>query len=116
LVAAVDALEAGAALRSPRFQVDPGLVGELLAGATPLPDTPELGADPDLLPLRITPGSTLNAVSTAVERQYFLHLFRQTDGDFARMAERLLGDAGRGRAIRLRFNQLGLKVRELRNG
>ena len=30
------------------------------------------------------------------------------------MAELLLGDAERTRAVRLRFNQLGLKVRALR--
>ncbi len=116
LVAAVDAIEVGAPLRSPRLQVDTGLVSELLAGTVPLPETPETGGDPDLLPLRLRPAPTLNAVSTAVERQYFLHLFRQCDGDFGSMAERLLGDAERGRAVRLRFNQLGLKVRELRRG
>jgi hypothetical protein len=42
-----------------------------------------------------------------------LHLFARTGGDFARMAEVLLGDAARQRAVRLRFNQLGLKVREI---
>ncbi len=54
-------------------------------------------------------------MSTSVEAQYLVHLFRQTDGDFEAMAERLLGDATRGRAVRLRFNQLGLKVRDLRD-
>jgi hypothetical protein len=49
-----------------------------------------------------------------VERQYFLALWQATEGDFDAMAARLLGDAGRGRAVRLRFNQLGLKVRELK--
>lgn len=117
LVAAVDAVAGGAALRSSRLQVDPGLVGDLLAGVSQLPsgdaaDRP----DPDVIPIRVTPQRTLNAVSTEVERQYFLSLFEQTHGEFGAMAERLLGDSERGRAIRLRFNQLGLKVRELRKG
>ena len=117
LVAAVDAIELGAPVRTPRLQVDTGLVSELLTGSAPLPETPETDqADPDVLPLRIQPAPTLNAVSTGIERQYFLHLYRQSDGDFGKMAERLLGDATRGRAIRLRFNQLGLKVRELKRG
>ncbi len=118
LVAAVDAIEMGAPVRTPRLQVDTGLVSELLAGAAPLPDTPDSAEqnDPDLMPIRLRPAPTLNAVSTSVERQYFLHLFRQSDGDFAKMADRLLGDSSRGRAIRLRFNQLGLKVRDLRRG
>jgi DNA-binding NtrC family response regulator len=116
LVAAVDAIEAGVRLSTPRLQVDAGLVGELLAGAWALPigDEAEGDGDPDLVRVRIEPGRTLNVVSTAVERQYFEALFRQTDGELEAMAERLLGDRARGRAIRLRLNQLGLKIRELR--
>jgi DNA-binding NtrC family response regulator len=117
LVAALDALDAGAALRAPRLQVDAGLVGELLAGARALPDgddAPDRDS-PDVIPVRLEPGRTLNEVSTLVERQYFEALFRQSDGDFGAMAERLLGDRERGRAVRLRLNQLGLKVRELRD-
>jgi hypothetical protein len=52
-------------------------------------------------------------VANSVERQVFLELFRRADGDFGRMAGALLGDERKGRAVRLRFNQLGLKVREL---
>lgn len=117
LVAAVDAVAAGAALQSARLQVDSGLVGDLLAGVAQLPSGDGQGMpDPDEIAIRLSPQRTLNAVSTHVERQYFLHLFEQTQGDFNAMAERLLGDPERGRAIRLRFNQLGLKVRELRRG
>lgn len=115
LVAAVDAIEAGVALSAPRLQVDPGLVGDLLAGA-PAIRTDGSDDHPDHVKVKLAPAETLNSVSTSVERQYFLHLFRQTDGDFDAMAERLLGDRERGRAVRLRFNQLGLKVRELRKG
>ncbi|MGK0357921.1 MAG: DNA-binding NtrC family response regulator [Bradymonadia bacterium] len=117
LVAAVDAVDGGATLRSTRLQVDPGLVGDLLAGVSQLPSGDGIGMpDPDVIPIRVTPQRTLNAVSTEAERQYFLYLFEQTHGEFGAMAERLLGDSERGRAIRLRFNQLGLKVRELRKG
>ena len=63
--------------------------------------------------LDVAPAESLNSVATQVERQYFLQLFKETGRDFARMAERLLGDAEKARAVRLRFNQLGLKVREL---
>lgn len=117
LVAAVDAVAGGAALQSARLQVDSGLVGDLLAGVVQLPSgAGEAVPDPDVIPIRLAPQRTLNAVSTHVERQYFLHLFEQTRGEFGAMAERLLGDPERGRAVRLRFNQLGLKVRELRKG
>lgn len=116
LVAAVDALASGAALSGPRLQIDAGLVGELLAGSAGLLGAGGAGGahDPEAIPIVVRPRDTLSKVSNEVERQYLVHLFRQTDGDFARIAERVLGDPERGRAIRLRFNQLGLKVRELR--
>lgn len=125
LVAAADAVHSGLSIRSPRLQVDPGLVGELLAGACGLepPAAPAAwqgpaAADDDggaglMIPVRIAPAAGLNAVGVEVERQYFLALYRRSKGDFSRMAELLLGDAGRARAVRLRFNQLGLKVRAL---
>jgi DNA-binding NtrC family response regulator len=112
LVAAVDAVRAGLALSSPRLQVDPGLVGELLAGAAPLSGGPT--AQPGAIVVRVEPAETLNQVANAVERQYLIQMFQETQGEFGAMAERLLGDAARARAVRLRFNQLGLKVRDLR--
>lgn len=116
LVAAVDALASGAALSGPRLQIDAGLVGELLAGSAGLLGVGGTSGarDPEAIPIVVRPRDTLSKVSNEVERQYLVHLFRETDGDFARIAERILGDPERGRAIRLRFNQLGLKVRELR--
>ena len=50
-----------------------------------------------------------------LERQVFVRLFKETGGDFEAMAERLLegDDPGAGRKVRLRFNQLGLRVKEL---
>ena len=114
LVQAVEAIEAGRPPRQPRLQVDATLVRELLkpapAGAAAAASTEH---DPSAISVRVEPAQTLNKVDVAVERQYFVELFETTDGDFERMAERLLGDAGKARAVRLRFNQLGLKVREL---
>lgn len=63
--------------------------------------------------IRLEAGESRNVVANATERQYMLELFRRSKGDFGAMAERLLGDRAKGRAVRLRFNQLGLKVREL---
>lgn len=110
LVGAVDALRAGSPLRSSRLQVDVGLVQELLEASQPH------ASEPDASAYRVTlaPQESLNAVTVEVERQYFRALFQQTQGDFARMADILLGDPDKGRAVRLRFNQIGLRVRELR--
>jgi DNA-binding NtrC family response regulator len=115
LVGAVDLLRSGQQLRSRRLQVDPGLVGQLLRAASP-------AAEPALDPtaravgyaIQLQPGRTLNAVANDVERQYLSQLFQGCRGDFAAMAEVLLGSPDRARAVRLRLNQVGLKVRELR--
>ncbi len=115
LVGAVDALEAGLPLESPRLQVDPALIAELLAGSAPLEAEPDGEDDRPGIPVVVEAHDTLNNVSVSVERQYMIALFEEYDGDLARMAERLLGDPERGRAIRLRMNQIGLKVRELRD-
>ncbi len=119
LVEAVDALRAGLPLRSRRLQADTGLLATLLAGYAAIPteglEIPTGPAmDPDAVIVNVRGGETLNAVSCEVERQYMVTLFKASGGDFERMAERLLGDPEKGRAVRLRFNQLGLKVRELR--
>jgi len=95
------------------LQVDPGLVGSLLAAATTGGGGGDAGDD-DVYRVRLTPARSLNAVTTDVERQFYRTLFEQTRGDFAQMAEVLLGDATKARAVRLRFNQIGLRVRELR--
>ncbi|MCB9594479.1 MAG: sigma-54-dependent Fis family transcriptional regulator [Sandaracinaceae bacterium] len=57
----------------------------------------------------------LRDVARDLERQLFVRLYKQTKGDFDAMAERLLegDDPGAGRKVRLRFNQLGLRVRDL---
>lgn len=148
LVSAADALRAGVTLRSPRLQVDAGLLAELLGGSlppgpppsappispapteagtaaspmpapAPLPAQPPLPSqppppEPDVTTVTLRPADSLNSVAQDVERQYFRHLFRETAGDFGRMAHLLLGDAEKARAVRLRFNQLGLSARALR--
>ena len=96
-------------------QIRPKVVRDLLL-TTPLDDTGVVdGEDGLVLPLRIQVSDTLNAVSQACERQYFKRLWIDNDGDFSRMAELLLGDAEHARKVQLRFNQLGLKVRELKD-
>jgi two-component system nitrogen regulation response regulator GlnG len=59
---------------------------------------------------------TLNHLAQDVERQYFTKLWEQEEGDFAGMARILMGDPECARKVQLRFNQLGLKVRELKGG
>jgi two-component system nitrogen regulation response regulator GlnG len=115
LVATVDAIRSGLPISSTRLQVDPGLVGQLIAGSVALTGAAERErtARADEVAVRVEPAQTLNAVANSVERQYFLVLYRRHGGDFRKMAEALLGDSKKGRAVRLRFNQLGLKVREL---
>ncbi|MEZ4241293.1 MAG: sigma 54-interacting transcriptional regulator [Myxococcota bacterium] len=63
----------------------------------------------------IRPHDTLNKVAVDCERQYFFALWRHTRGDFGKMAQVLLGSEEHARKVQLRFNQLGLKVRDLRD-
>ena len=117
LVAAMDAMRDGVPVRAPRLQVDPGWVGELLAASgsgAPADDAVD-GDDLRRMRVEVHAGPSLHAVQTDVERQVLTALFERTRGDFARMADLLLGDPTKARAVRLRFNQIGLKVRELRS-
>jgi DNA-binding NtrC family response regulator len=117
LVRASDALASGVQLSGARLQLDPGLVGELLRGAGSSARAvvaPHGDGDPLSQRVVLKPERTLNAVARAVERQYLLGLFQSSGGEFERIAERLLGDAKRARAVRMRFHQLGIKIRQLR--
>ncbi len=120
LIGAVDAIRDGMDIRTARLQVDPGLIGELLSGSAILVESdvpsPSRGRSARNVDVEINPSSTLNGVSSDVEKQYFLKLFQRTEGDFGEMARILLGDREKSRAVRLRFNQLGLKVREISRG
>ncbi len=110
-----DALEGAEAGRAgPLARVVPipaRLVGELLASSWlgPEADVPTATTD-------VTPRDQLRDVSRELERALFMRLFRETRGDFERMAARLLtGDpTENARRVRMRFNQLGLRIRELR--
>jgi DNA-binding NtrC family response regulator len=94
-------------------QIRPKLVHDLVhtAGSA---KTPAAEGDGWRFMAVVRPDETLNKVAVEVERQYFVALWREARGDFARMAEVLLGDAEHARKVQLRFNQLGLKVRDLR--
>lgn len=119
LIGAVDAIRDGLNIRTSRLQMDPGLIGELLEGSlflASLSQNKETSDDSDVddgIYVKLKPASSLNAVSSDVERQYFLYLYNRYGGDFDRMAGFLLDDSSKGRSVRLRFNQLGLKVREI---
>jgi DNA-binding NtrC family response regulator len=97
--------------RADVIQVRPKLLRDLL-----LATASEEDLDSGLrMELRIRPGEGLNKVAQDVERQYFTRLYLQERGDFGAMAAILLGDSEGSRKVQLRFNQLGLKVRELKS-
>jgi len=91
-------------------QVRPKLVQDLLATSAPV----EADVGGLTMTVQVRPHDTLNKVAVDCERQYFEALFHQYAGAFGRMAARLLGDDDQGRKVQLRFNQLGLRVRELK--
>lgn len=118
LVDTIDAIRRNILISSPKLQVDTGLVGNLLQGAKALQSDFSNDVDANTLKdneliVAVNAASTLNEVANDVERQYFLSLFRRSKRDFSKMAIHLLADASKARAVRLRFNQLGLKVREI---
>lgn len=92
-------------------QVRPKLVRDLLRAVHVGKGGDEEGWRTEVV---VRPNETLNRLAQDVERQYFVKLWEQEDGDFSAMARILLGDAAHARKIQLRFNQLGLKVREMR--
>jgi two-component system nitrogen regulation response regulator GlnG len=98
--------------RADVVQVRPKIVRDLLAHSR-LDDTSSSDGGVRVS-VDLQPGATLNKVAQACERQYFEHLWRTHQGDFAAMAAILLGDPADARKVQLRFNQLGLKVRELK--
>lgn len=99
--------------RSDVIQVRPKLIRDLLR-AQPEGDDEEEG-EGWRTTVFLTPQDSLNKVSVECERQYFTDLYLQQSGDFGAMAQVLLGDEEHARKVQLRFNQLGLKVRELKS-
>lgn len=128
LFAALEALRGGMTLHATRLQIDAALVGELLHAVEQ--DVAETQAISDVVPILqivapvqreafevdVQPAASFSDLGAALERQILQQLFEKYRGDFSAMALRLLGDAGRARAVRLRMNQLGLKIRDLRHG
>lgn len=111
LFALADALRASQATRpfaeARTIPIPDALVRRLLGSATPSGKGAS-GATPQ--------EKTLHAVARRLERELYARLFEETRGDFAAMARALLvGDPEKNaRRVRLRFNQLGLRARELR--
>lgn len=64
--------------------------------------------------VNIPNGLGFSGAASAVERQYLEALYLHHRGDLAAMAHQLLGPSGSPRQVHLRLNQLGLKVKMLR--
>jgi DNA-binding NtrC family response regulator len=97
--------------RADVIQVRPKLVRDLLRAVRVDASQDEGGWK---IQVSIRPLESLNALSQSVERQYFERLYYQEEGDFAAMARVLMGDDGSARKVQLRFNQLGLRVRDMK--
>lgn len=110
---ALGAAREGRAPRDPEAQrtipIPARLVRELL-GASPT------GTTSSPVGFKTGPRNTLREVARDLERQLYAQLFVATSGDFDAMARALLSKATEadGRRVRLRFNQLGLRARNLR--
>ncbi len=118
LADALRAAESGRAVTSGSrtIPIPAKLVRDLLHGGELGPGTASGGAVEEgssSLTLQLSPQSTLHGVAQELERQVFARLYAQSAGDFQAMAQRLLtGEpAGNARRVRLRYNQLGLRVR-----
>lgn len=112
-----ESIEAGRSEGSSRadvVQVRPKLVRDLLLAGRVADDEEETD-EGWKVEVRVRAHDTLNKIAQDVERQYFTRLYLQEKGDFTTMARLLLGDVDGARKIQLRFNQLGLKVRELKD-
>lgn len=112
LFAAVEAMRAGAPLAATRLAIDTGLVLELLRGEEP--SRPKAASAEEGFTITVVPAATLGQVASELERQLLTAIFFRTGGDLEAMAAQLLGDPRRARAVRLRLNQLGLKIKALR--
>jgi DNA-binding NtrC family response regulator len=120
LTDALEAAEQGRAASGDHARIVPvpaRLVRELLhdqlAGSGPR-ERPRSAEDARTL--RIRAGDGLHEVARSLEVQLYEQLHAENDGDFAAMARVLLGrdDPSAARKVRLRFNQLGLRVRRPR--
>ena len=89
------------------FTLDPRLLFDLLAEAHD-----EAAAAEETLVLPKPQAKSVEEFRRELERSAYRKLFRETKGDFARMAEILTGSRKEDRAVRLRFNRLGLSARQ----
>jgi DNA-binding NtrC family response regulator len=89
------------------FSIDARLLFDLLAEARQ-EDAPA-AADSLVLPRPRVDG--VEDFRRELERSAFRQLFHECEGDFARMAARMTGSVADERAVRLRFNRLGLSAR-----
>jgi two-component system nitrogen regulation response regulator GlnG len=105
--------EAGAARTIP---IPATLVRDLLDRSWTPATASGAGQSGDGDALHVEPRPSLHDIARDLERRLYIRLFRSTGGDFTAMAKILLdGDPrSNARKVRLRFNQLGLKVKELR--
>jgi DNA-binding NtrC family response regulator len=88
------------------FPIEARLVFELLSGAR-LEEAPE-----ERLALPRPKAASVAAFRRELERSALRALFREAGGDFERMARLMTGSNREARAVRLRFNRLGLSARE----
>ncbi|HZS37605.1 MAG TPA: sigma 54-interacting transcriptional regulator [Polyangia bacterium] len=117
--ALADALRAVEEGRAPSGQaartipIPAKLVRDLVAGSWESAAVKTRGAAAD-----VEAGATLRQVAQELERKLYAALYKECGGDFTAMAKRLLhGNASsNARRVRLRFNQLGLRIRESRKG
>src|SRR5262249_32986308 len=91
------------------FAVENRLLFDLLAEARQ--DDADAGKA-DVLTLPRPSVANVEDYRRELERSAFRQLFHECHGDFARMAERMTGSAADERAVRLRFNKLGLSARQ----
>jgi len=115
LADAVRAAEEGRAVVGEAVRTIPvpaRLVRELLSASWSAERVAEPGRLPGFAPT-LAAGASLREVVRDMEKQLLEHLFRLHGGDFVAMARALMtGDPeANARRVRLRFNQLGLRVR-----
>ena len=87
------------------FGVDARLVFDLLAGARASEESP------DRLVIDRPRTKSVTGFRREVEREVFRRIFHEANGSFENMAEKMTGSATQARAVRLRFNRLGLSAR-----
>ncbi len=111
----LDVPAARPAQRAPALlAVSDTLVAKLVGGSVRSAEARPTADRGRRLEIELPSGGTFARISGEVERQYLKALFLRSKGDLERMGQELLGKPGLGRKVHLRLNQLGLKLRELR--